>query len=1043
MMKQIYRSLWFASVCFLLVGLTTAHAQKQVITGTIADEAGTPLPGVNVLVKGTAYGTTTGVDGAFTLEAAPTDVLVISFIGYKTSEEPVGNQTKLTITLAEDMATLDEIVVVGYGEQKKALNTGANLRVKGDDLQKMSTTNALQALQGQAPGVQIASTSGQPGEPLKVTIRGLGTVGNGNPLYVVDGVLTTDITYLNNADVESIDVLKDAASAAIYGSQAANGVVLITTKRGKAGSQAQLTFDAFYGVQKVARQVDMLDARQYASIMNESAVNSGKNIVFTDAQIAAMGSGTNWQDEMFVNDAATQNYALGATGGTETSIYSASLAYQSQEGVMGGRGLSYYERYNFRINTEHKLYKDIITLGQHLTFAYINNNGVGVGNQYNNTLRGAFNTSPFVPMYDDQGNFFDNSDAVWTGGSEANPYAEMVYNNQNRKNNQRLLGDVYLQVEPLKGLKFRTSLGMDYFGEETRAYTPKFNLSIYSFNNVSKVDQYMGKGRTLIWDNLVSYGFDINTEHRFDVMVGTSAYQYDRSGIWGIKTGSALDGLKYGWLSNASTVLTLGGGPTDRGNAEGPTIFDEQRLSYFGRLNYNFKETYLLNATFRIDGSSKFAASNRWGYFPSVSGGWVVSNESFMQDQTWINNLKLRASWGQVGNQNAMAYQYLTPITFLNVNYIFGPEEGKGALAPGGYPNRLGNPGLKWETSEQTDIGFDAQFLTGKLNVAFDWYKKTTKDWLITAPVLATAGARPPVINGGNVKNTGIELAAAYNSSIGELRYTVSANGAYNRNRVGQIPTADGIIHGSDNQLYNNALEFYRAEDGHPIGYFWGLSTAGIFQTEEEVQSYRNSEGKIIQPNARPGDVRYVDRDDNGVIDNDDRHEIGSPLPDYTFGFSVSANYKGFDFLVQASGVAGNQIVQSYRNQSSQYANYTTAILDRWHGPGSSNTIPRVTDDNRNWTNFSDLYVQNGDYLRLNNVTLGYDFSNLMKKKYVSQVRLYASVLNLYTFTKYTGMDPEIGYGIDNGEQDKFSSGIDLGYYPRPRTFLLGLNVKF
>ncbi|MBT1686904.1 SusC/RagA family TonB-linked outer membrane protein [Dawidia soli] len=1043
MMKQIYRSLWFASVCFLLAGLTTAYAQKQVITGTITDETGTPLPGVNILVKGTAYGTTAGVDGAFTLEAAPTDVLVISFIGYKTTEVPVGNQTKIAVTLAEDMATLDEIVVVGYGEQKKALNTGANLRVKGDDLQKMSTTNALQALQGQAPGVQIASTSGQPGEPLKVTIRGLGTVGNGNPLYVVDGVLTTDITYLNNADIESIDVLKDAASAAIYGSQAANGVVLITTKRGKAGARAQLTFDAFYGVQKVARQVDMLNAREYASIMNESAVNSGKSIVFTDEEIAALGNGTDWLDEMFVEDAVTQNYALGATGGTESSIYSASLAYQSQEGIMGGRGLSYYERYNFRINTEHKLYKDLITLGQHLTFAYINNNGVGVGNQYNNTLRGAFNTSPFVPMYDDQGNFFDNSDASWTGGSEANPYAEMVYNNQNRKNNQRVLGDVYLQVEPLKGLKFRTSLGLDYFGEETRAYTPEFKLSIYSFNNVSKVDQYMGKGRTLIWDNLISYGFDINTEHRFDVMVGTSAYQYDRSGIWGIKTGSALDGLKYGWLSNASTVLTLGGGPTDRGNAEGPLIFDEQRLSYFGRLNYNFKETYLLNATFRVDGSSKFDAANRWGYFPSVSAGWVLSNETFMQDQTWVNNLKLRASWGQVGNQNAMAYQYLTPITFLNVNYIFGPEEGKGALVPGGYPSRLGNPDLKWETSEQTDIGFDAQFLTGKLNVTFDWYKKTTKDWLITAPVLATAGALPPVINGGNVKNTGVELAVAYNNSVGELRYTVSANGAYNRNRVGQIPTADGIIHGSDNQLYNNALEFYRAENGHPIGYFWGLSTAGIFQTEEEVQSYRNSEGSVIQPNARPGDVRYVDRDDNGVIDNGDRHEIGNPLPDYTFGFAVSANYKGFDLSVQASGVAGNQIVQSYRNQSSQYANYTTAILDRWHGPGSSNTIPRVTDDNRNWTNFSDLYIQNGDYLRLNNVTLGYDLSNLMKKKYLSQVRLYASVLNVYTFTKYTGMDPEIGYGIDNGERDKFSSGIDLGYYPRPRTFLLGLNVKF
>lgn len=1052
MMKQIYRSLWFASVCFLLAGLTTAHAQKQVITGKIADEAGTPLPGVNVLVKGTAYGTTAGVDGSFTLEAAPTDILVVSFIGYKTQEVTVGNQTQITVTLLEDMATLDEIVVVGYGEQKKALNTGANLRVKGDDIQRLSTTNALQALQGQAAGVQISSTSGQPGEPMRVVIRGVGTVGSPGPLYVVDGVLTTDVTYLNNADIESIDVLKDAASAAIYGSQAANGVVLITTKSGRGKTKPQLTFDAFYGVQNTYRDAQMLDAREYMTIMNESAVNSGKPLHFTndeiDATSAVLGGGTDWVNTMTVKNAKTQNYALGLTGGSESSIYSTSLSYQSQEGIMGGKDLSYYERYNFRINTEHKLFKDIITLGQNLTFAYVNDRGLKVGNQYNNSLRAAFNVSPLLPVYDADGNFSVVTTDDWTGGAEANPYAEMIYSNQNRGNNQKLLGNVYLQVEPIKGLKFRTSLGIDYFSEETRSFLPEYKLSTYSFNTLSKADQYMAKGRTLLWDNLVSYGFNLATDHRFDVLVGTSAYMYDRSGVWASNTGTVFFDIDHGWLDNAinrnGTTITVGGGPTDRPfSADGPKVYNERRLSYFGRLNYNYKETYLLNATLRSDGSSKFAASNQWGLFPSVSAGWVLTNEPFLADQTLFQTLKLRASWGQVGSQNTAAYQYMSPVIFNRINYTFGNLEGATGLVPGAYPGRLGNPDLKWETSEQVDIGFDAQLVGGKINVSADWYKKTTKDWLILAPILATAGGDAPYINGGDVKNMGIELAVAYNNSLGDLKYNVSVNGAYNKNSVGQIPTKDGIIHGGSNQLYNNALEFYRAENGHPIGYFWGLKTDGIFQTAEEVAAYRSSEGTTIQPTAQAGDVKYVDRNDDGVINDQDRTEIGNPLPDFTFGFTVSGAYKGFDLTIQANGVTGNQIVQSYRNQANQFANYTTAILDRWHGPGTSNEMPRVTDDNRNWIQFSDLYIQDGDFLRISNVTLGYDLSRLLKGKHVNQVRLYASALNLTTLTKYTGMDPEVGYGIDNGERDKFSSGIDLAYYPRPRTFLVGVNVKF
>ncbi|MCC9137585.1 SusC/RagA family TonB-linked outer membrane protein [Pontibacter silvestris] len=1021
-MRKLFLLAWLLYLC------GTAYAQ-QTVRGRVTSEAdGTGLPGVSIAVKGTSTGGITDVEGNYTVQAANDAVLVVSYIGFKTQEVPVNGRTQINITLATDQEMLDEVVVVGYGTQKKKLVTGATTQVEGEDIQKQSTTNALQALQGQAPGVQISSTSGQPGESMRVLIRGVGTVGNASPLYVVDGVLTDNIDYLNPADIASIDVLKDAASAAIYGSQAANGVVLITTRQGKSGQPAKVTFDTYFGVQNLGRKVDLLNSQQYASIMNEAAVNSGKLPYFTNDEIAAMGTGTDWIDEMFVDDAVTQNYSLGAQGGSENSNFSASLSYTSQEGIVGGKALSNYERYNARLNSEHKFYNDIITLGEHLTFAYIQSNGIGVGNQYNNSLRGAFNTSPFVPMYDEEGNFYDNSESSWFTG-EANPYALAVYSNQNRRNNQRLLGDVYVVVEPIKNLRFRTSFGLNYAAGESRSYLPTYQLSIYALNTVTRASQSLNKGYNYNWDNLLSYNFNLNQDHGFEVMLGTSAYRNNGTNIYGSNTNLVLSGLDYAWLSNATNndggAITLTGGPYDQ----------DRRMSYFGRLNYNYKETYLLNATFRADGSSRFAPANRWGYFPSVSTGWVLSNESFMAStQDWLSYFKLRASWGQVGNQNIDFYQYLTLVEIANTNYTFGDEEG--ALTAGAYPGRYGNENVKWETSEQTDIGFDARFLDGRLNATFDWYTKKTKDWLVRAPVPATAGAEPPFINGGNVTNKGIELALSYSDNIGDFNYTFGVNGSYNKNRVGQIPTADGVIHGDANQLFDNSAEFYRAENGHPIGYFWGLQTNGIFQSEEEVSSYRSTEGTVIQPNAQPGDLRYVDQNGDGVINTMDNTEIGNPNPDYTFGITLSGNYKAFDFSLLASGVAGNQIVQSYRNHSI-YANYTTAILDRWHGPGSSNTMPRVTEDNRNWTTFSDLYIHDGDFLRISNITVGYDLGKLIQKNFISQLRVYASVQNLYTFTKYEGMDPEIGY------TNSFASGIDLGYYPRPRTVMVGANIKF
>jgi TonB-linked SusC/RagA family outer membrane protein len=1027
----------------LLVFSGNAQTTERMISGVVTEaDSGTPIPGASVVIKGTTTGTVTNFDGEFTLGVSNEDVLLISFVGFASQEVSVVGKSNLQVALEEEVELFDEVVVVGYGVQKKKLVTGATIQVDGEELQKRSTTSALQALQGQTPGVQISSTSGQPGEGMNVTVRGLGTIGNSGPLYVVDGVQSGDISYLNNSDIESIDVLKDAASAAIYGSQAANGVVLITTKSGKKGS-AQISFDSYYGVQNIARQVDMMNSKEYAVIMNETAINSGKAPYFNADEISAMGEGTDWIDEMIYDDAITQNYTLGINGGTDASVYSISLSYTGQEGTVGGPSVSNYDRYNFRVNTEHKLYDDYVKVGQHLTFGYVEKRGIGVGDQYNNTLRGAFNTSPFLPMYDDEGNFLNNTSGAgvmhngevwdpWAEG-ESNPYASMVLNNQSKKNNQKLFGDVYIEINPIKNLTFKTTLGVDFYTEESRSYKPTYELSIYAFRTHDEASQNLSKGLALTWNNVLSYDYQID-DHSFSALVGTEAYR--NRGTW-LNVSNAdliISDLDHAYIDNTTntelTRLSYGGAPND----------ESMLLSYFGRLSYNYQEKYMLNATFRRDGSSRFDQSHRWGNFPSVSAGWVASNEGFLESaQGWMDFLKIRASWGQVGNQNISPWQYLAPIKTSNTNYYFGSADyDASGNTVGAYPSRLSNLNLQWETSEQTNIGIDSRFLDARLGLTVDWYNKTTKDWLLEAPILATAGADAPYINGGNVKNTGIELALNWNDQIGDFHYFISGNIAKNKNEVTEVPTEDGIVHGKTNMLYDNALEFYhRAETGFPIGYFWGWETDGIFQNEAEITSNTNSAGKVIQPSAKPGDVRYVDQDGDGVINEADKTMVGDPNPDYTFGFSLGFDYKNFDFSMSANGVAGNQIVQTYRNHSSAFANYTTEFLGRWHGEGTSNTIPRVTETNINYL-FSDLFVKDGDFLRISNITLGYDFAKLINNKYLSQVRLFTSAQNAFTFTEYNGMDPEVGYGVENG-----SSGVDVGYYPRPRTFLVGLNVKF
>lgn len=1049
--KQTLRNVCLLSIAFFIFQ-SNSIAQEKTITGIVTSiDDGTALPGVNVLVKGTSVGTITDINGKYEISAPEeATVLSFSFIGMLSEEFEIGNNSVIDISLAPDIMDLDEITVIGYGVQKKKLLTGATSQVDGENLESRNVTSPLQALQGQTAGINITSTSGQPGEEMKVVIRGLGTIGESKPLFIVDGVTTGNIDYLNSSDIESIDVLKDAASAAIYGSRAANGVVLITTKKGSPGQQ-EVSLYSYFGVQNRYKKVDMLDSRQYAMIMNEQHLNSGGTTAglpfdlnnlpaYTENGVAS----TNWLDEMFVQNALTYNVVLGVNGGTESTTYSTSIGYTGQEGVVGGSGLSNYERFSVRVNSEKSLFNDRVKIGENITVAYIEDNGIQVGDQYGNSLRGAFNTSSLLPVYNDNDEFLNTADETildqdgntYWNDKEANPYASMVYNNQELNSEIKLVGNLYAEIELVKNLKFRTSLGLDMYAGEERSFKPVYRLSLYSFNDYSEVTQRLDRGYNWVFDNVLSYSITKDV-HKLDVMAGMSAEEYTGVWMYGKNVDLAFNDFQHSYLNNATNTETA------RMKIEGAPEDNNKLVSYFGRVQYGLNETYLFNATFRADGSSKFDSENRWGYFPSFSAGWILSNEYFMDPlRKTVSFLKLRASWGQNGNQSIKAFQYLAPIKFTQATYPFGDDPE--SEVNGAYPSRLPNPDIKWETSEQFNIGFDSKILNNKMSVNFDWYRKSTKNWLIAAPVLATAGTDAPFINGGNVINSGVELALSYYGAAGDFNYSVSANGAYNKNNVTDIPTEDGIIHGATNMLYANSGEFYRAESGHPIGYFWGYETDGIFDSPAEVAEHTSSEGIIIQPDAKPGDVKYVDHYDDGIIDDLDKIELGDPNPDFIYGFSFSSNYKAIDFSVFASGVTGNQLVQSYRNHSDQWSNYSTEILDRWNGPGTSETIPRVTKNNINYQ-FSDLFVKNGSYFRINNVTLGYDFNHLFKQNIMSQCRLYVSVQNLFTFTKYTGMDPEVGFGItdDDDPTDNYSSGIDLGYYPNPRTILVGVSFKF
>ena len=1033
-------------------------AQNRTVKGTITDGAtGAPVPYASVVVKGTTTWTTADADGQYTIEAPASGILSVGILGYVDAEVAVESRSVVDIVLQPELDQLSEAVVIGYGVQQKKLVTGSTIQVKGDELAKLSTTSALNALQSQSPGVSITQNSGQPGRGYKVNIRGIGTTGDSEPLYVIDGVAGGDINTLNPNDIESIDILKDAASAAIYGARAANGVVLVTTKQGKEGRMV-VSYDGYVGAQYIAKMPDMVDAKEYMQLYNLARENSGVAPVDFASVLPANlyqsivnGSwkGTNWVEEMYNKGARTQNHSLNIAGGSADNKISMGLSYTGQDGILGWNQIepmnAKYKRYTFRINSDNVAIKrhdlDVLKFGETLNFSYGENSGIGEGDIYESSLHDAIGATPLLPVYvkDANGNitgFYDEEARAadgWNFFSDSKHPIGLDYFNRGR-NIQKFYSmhaSVYAELQPIKNLRFRTQFGYRMSASSTRRYKMIYYLNASQYSVNDQVTQNLKLNHRYTLENTASYHFDINTDHVFDTVLGQSIEKW---GFGESVNASAFNSIfpndfTRAWLSNTKPSLlneiSASGSPSSQGAL----------ASFFGRVNYSFRDTYLFSVTVRADGSSNFARGHRWGIFPSVSAGWILSNEPWMSGTSgWLDFLKVRASWGQNGNASIDNFQYLTTISLSSsAGYYFA---NKAALTTGAKPGVLANPDVSWETSEQTNIGLDARFFNSSLGLTVDGYVKDTKDWLVQAPIAGVYGFSAPYVNGGDVRNTGVEVSIDYGKHTGDFTYGVKLNGAYNKNIVTRIANAEGIIHGEDDVLSQGTSEMYRAQVGYPIGYFYGYKTAGVFQNQNQVNSTAAK-----YEDAKPGDLIFVDTDGNGKITEEDRTMIGNPHPDFTAGLNLWMAWKGFDFNVTGYGAFGQQIARSYRSFFDRPTDsYTRDLLNCWSGEGTSNRLPLwTTCADRNWSNISDIYIENGDFFKVSNVTVGYDFGRLMRSNLISKARLYFSAQNLLTITKYSGMDPEIGYGFD---QD-WVSGIDLGYYPSARTFLVGVNIQF
>jgi TonB-linked SusC/RagA family outer membrane protein len=1024
----------FISILFLLFSVSM-YAQHTV-TGTVKD--GTTeesIPGVTVLEKGTLNGTITDLDGNFTITIASSDdTLQFSYIGYESMDIPVGGRTSIDISMSVKLQELEEVVVIGYGTQKKKVVTGAIATVSSEEISSTPILRAEQAMQGRTAGVQVTQLSGQPGEAPTVRIRGAGTTGNADPLYIVDGMPVGGIDYLNPGDIESIDVLKDAASAAIYGARAANGVVLITTKSAGTGTASgmKLTYSGYYGIQNAAKKIDMLDADQYRMIMNEGARNAGLTEPFDLNEVALHN--TNWQDELFQKNVPMMNHEISVVGGNEKSSYASSISYFSQEGIIGG-DKSQFDRITARLNSRHQV-NSWFNFGNNLSYSHIVRREIGSNESFNGAYSSALNMDPLTPLYetdpdildqppysnepvviDKDGNVYGISNYV--GAEVVNPMA-LLEIQTGETSVDKVVGNIYGDAELIKGLKFRSSLGIDLAYVNGGSYRPLFYLN-GAQNNTQKtsVNKRVERYFTWQWENTLSYTRSFG-DHNFSVLGGTTASEYNYEDLYGFNAKVPTTDPDNVYLNLATDTAWVA-----NGGAAHSALF-----SIFGRITYDYKGRYAFTGIVRRDGSSKFGPNNRYGTFPSVGVSWLLTEESFMPELGPVSFIKLRASWGINGNQEIGDYQYVSTID-KSRGYIFGAGRLVGAS-----PSFIENADIRWEESEQLDIALDFGAFNNRLTATFDYYIKTTNGLLERIPIPGHVGNDPPFANVGSVQNRGVEMSVNWRHYLKDLRYSFGVNASYNKNEMTKIGNEDKVLPGA---TWAIAGLVTRAEEGLPIGYFWGFQTDGIFQNESEIFQHIGPTGELLQPNAVPGDVRFVDVNGDGILNEDDRTMIGNPTPDWTLGINGSAEYRNFDFSFLFTGAFGHEVFNGSQRQDLRYTNRTAAILDRWTGEGTSDEVPRYTwlDVNNNYR-VSDLYIESGSFLRLKNIQIGYTLPRSFLDKIGASVwRFYVSAENLVTFTGYTGADPEIG------ARSSFDIGIDRGIYPQARTFRFGTTISF
>lgn len=995
------KRLLLLSLLFIGLGVST-YAQKSINISGRVTEAGSdfPIPGVTVQVKGTTSGSTTDMNGKYNIAASANDIILFRFIGMESQEIKVGDRSIIDVELKVEQLGLDEIVVIGYGMQRKSDITGAVSSVKGKDLAKTSTLNVGSAISGKVAGVQVTSSNGAPGSSPVIRIRGVGTLNNSAPIYVVDGLIVSDINFLNPTDIASLEVLKDASATAIYGSRGANGVIMISTKKGKAG-KTKINFNSQVSISKVSNTIDMVSASDYAMLRNESSLNSGNEAPYEDPN--QFGKGTDWFNEIY-STAISQNYQVSASGGNKNMKYHLSAAFEDQEGIVEKTDL---ERITLRANNEYTLTKSV-KVGHNISFIKTDKHGGP------DPTQAAYRTPAIFSPFQEDGSFTEIVDG-------SNPLVSTYYNNS-LFHSERLVGNFYGEVN-LGDFVFRSSYGFEKKDNFTRNYIPKYEANASQSTNESKLIKSNLRFRSYIWDNTINYFKDFK-DHHFDAMAGISVQDTYSETLKGAATD--IPNNRNLWYLDATF-------DSESYALENPAT-SRSYLSYMFRMNYSYLDRYLMTATYRIDGSSKFSEDNRYAHFPSIALGWRASQEEFLKNNEYISNLKFRASYGIIGNDKIGDYasiQYLSTTESIGGNQsgIVAIVGGNEDIAQGATLTKLADPTIVWEETSQTDIGMEIGFLDNKLSAEFDYYRRETDDILIAVPIPSYFGTRAdPVVNAARVLNDGFEVVMRWEDRKNDFSYGVSANLTTINNEVKELANGRSFLSGSvDSQ------SFTRTSVGNPIGAFYGYKVDGVFQNEDELANYP------VYGGEQPGDLRFKDLNNDGVITEDDQTVIGSPIPDYTFGANFHCEYKGFDFSLDLQGVVGNEIANGkLRKRWKSSFNYEASALDRWNGEGTSYTNPRLSDVDTHNEKMSDYWLEDGSYLRIRNIQLGYSLpKSIIKKLSVSHLRTYVSVTDLYTFTNYPGFTPDIG------GSNVMTNGIDMATYPLPTTVTFGLNITF